>query len=185
MKIIIIGAGEVGFHVASRLSLENKDVVVIDSDVNAIRRVSESIDAYTITGSGSSPKVLEEAGIKEAEILLAVTNSDEVNLMACLMTDLLSPTTKKLARIRNGDYDLYHDAFRNNAPRIDTIINPEIEVVKTIDRFMSVPGAVDVGEFENGRVKFVGIKLEPDTKFANICLSEISQTLGRRTPNED
>ena len=133
MKIIIIGAGEVGYHVASRLSHEDKDVVVIDPDADALRRVSDNIDAQTLTGSGSSPKVLEEAGIKETEILLAVTDSDEVNLMACLMTDLLSPSTKKLARIRNGDYDAYHDAFREHAPRIDTIINPEIEVVKTID----------------------------------------------------
>lgn len=182
MKIIIVGAGEVGFHIASRLSLEKKDVVVIDSDVDAIRRVSENIDVQVINDSGSSPKVLETAGIKEAEILLAVTNSDETNLIACLMADLISPSTKKLARIRNGDYDAYHDTFRSHAPRIDTIINPEIEVIKAIDRFMSVPGAVDVGEFENGKVKFVGIKLDPNTRFADVPLSELPQRLGKQAP---
>lgn len=182
MKIIIVGAGEVGFHIASRLSLENKDVVVIDSDVDAIRRVSENIDVQVINDSGSSPKVLETAGIKEAEILLAVTNSDETNLIACLMADLISPSTKKLARIRNGDYDAYHDTFRSHAPRIDTIINPEIEVIKAIDRFVSVPGAVDVGEFENGKVKFVGIKLDPNTRFADVPLSELPQRLGKQAP---
>jgi len=182
VKIIIVGAGEVGFHIAGRLSLENKDVVVIDSDVDAIRRVSENIDVQVINGSGSSPKVLETAGIKEAEILLAVTNSDETNLIACLMADLISPSTKKLARIRNADYDAYHDTFRSHAPRIDTIINPEIEVIKAIDRFMSVPGAVDVGEFENGKVKFVGIKLDSDTCFADVSLSELPQRLGKQTP---
>jgi len=182
VKIIIVGAGEVGFHIASRLSLENKDVVVIDSDVDAIRRVSENIDVQVINDSGSSPKVLETAGIKEAEILLAVTNSDETNLIACLMADLISPSTKKLARIRNGDYDVYHDTFRSHAPRIDTIINPEIEVIKAIDRFMSVPSAVDVGEFENGKVKFVGIKLDPDTRFADVSLSELPQRLGKQAP---
>jgi trk system potassium uptake protein TrkA len=182
MRIVIVGAGEVGYHLASRLSLENKDVVVIDPDEEAIHRVSESIDAQVITGSGTNPRVLEEAGIKWAEILLAVTDSDEINLIACLMTDLISPTTKKLARIRNADFDKYHDAFRNLAPRIDMIINPETEVVKTIDRFMSVPGAVDVGEFADGRVKFVGIKLESDTNFAGIRLADLSGKLGRQSP---
>lgn len=78
-----------------------------------------------------------------AEILLAVTNSDEANLMA----DIISSSTKKLARLRDADYDGYHDNFREPAPAIDTVINPEIEVVKTIDRLMRVPGAVDVAEF--------------------------------------
>jgi len=83
LKVVIVGAGEVGFHVASRLSHENKDVVVIDKDIDAIRRISDNIDVQVILGSGSSPVSLEDAGIKEAEILLAVTNSDETNLVAC------------------------------------------------------------------------------------------------------
>jgi trk system potassium uptake protein len=182
VKIIIVGAGEVGFHIASRLSLENKDVVVVDSDLDAIRRVSENLDVQVVNDSGSSPQVLETAGIKEAEILLAVTDSDETNLIACLMADLISPSTKKLARIRNADYDAYHDTFQNLAPRIDTIINPEIEVIKAIDRFLSVPGAVDVGEFENGKVKFVGIKLDSGTRFADVPLSELPRRLGAQAP---
>ncbi|HIJ57762.1 MAG TPA: Trk system potassium transporter TrkA [Deltaproteobacteria bacterium] len=182
MKIIIIGAGEVGYHIAHRLSLENKDVVVIDTDDEAVRRVSENIDVQAICGSGSSPSILEEAGIKEAEILLAVTDSDETNLIACLMTDLLSSSTKKLARIRNADFDAYHEVFKDSAPRIDTIINPEIEVVRSIEQYMSVPGAGDVGEFENGRVKFVGIRLKPDTPVVGLRLSEISKAIGRPFP---
>ena len=82
MKIIIVGAGQVGFHIASRLAYENKDVVVIDTDPAAIAQVSEKIDVDVIVGSGSSPLILEEAGVKEAEILLAVTDSDESNLVA-------------------------------------------------------------------------------------------------------
>ncbi|MGB8719946.1 MAG: NAD-binding protein, partial [Desulfobacterales bacterium] len=131
MKIIIVGAGEVGYHIASRLAVENKDVVVIDKNPEALRRFADNVDVQVISGSGSSPHILEEAGIREAEILLAVTDSDEANLVACLMTNILSPTTKKLARIRDADYDKFHDTFRENAPHIDTIINPEIEVVKT------------------------------------------------------
>lgn len=182
MKIIIIGAGEVGYHIAHRLSLENKDVVVIDTDDEAVRRVSENIDVQAICGSGSSPSILEEAGIREAEILLAVTDSDETNLIACLMTDLLSSSTKKLARIRNADFDAYHEVFKESAPRIDTIINPEIEVVRSIEQYMSVLGAGDVGEFENGRVKFVGIQLKPDTPMVGLRLSEISKAIGRPSP---
>lgn len=95
MKVVIVGAGEVGFQIASRLSLENKEVVVIDKSPVALRRVSDNIDVQVLNGSGSSPVVLEEAGIKEAEILLAVTDSDETNLVACLVANMVSPATKK------------------------------------------------------------------------------------------
>lgn len=173
MKIIIVGAGEVGFHIASHLSRENKDVVVIDSNLEALRRVSDHIDVQTIAGSGSSPVILEQAGIRDAEILLAVTNWDETNLVACLVADAISPATKKMARIRNSDYDAYHDVFREKPPHIDTVINPEIEVVKTIERLMSFPGAVDVGELADGRVKLIGIRLEKDTQLTGVRLADL------------
>ncbi len=182
MKVVIVGAGEVGFHIATRLVGENKDVVVVDTNRDAIRRVSESIDVQLVNGSGSNPAALEEAGIKEAEILLAVTNSDEINLVACLVANVISPTTKKLARIRNSDFDKYHDTFREHAPHIDTIINPEIEVVKTIDKLMSVPGAVDAGEFADGRIKFIGIRLDKNARLAGARLSEISAKIGKQSP---
>lgn len=180
MKIIIVGAGQVGFHIASRLAYENKDVVVIDTDPEAISQVAEKIDVDVIVGSGSSPRILAEAGIKEAEILLAVTDSDETNLVACLMADTISPTTKKLARIRKRDYDEYHQIFHDAPPHIDTVINPEIEVVKTIERFMSVPGAVDVGEFADGRLKLIGIFMDKDARLAGIRLSGLSDKIGTR-----
>ena len=129
LKIIIVGAGEVGFHIASHLSQENKEVVIIDRDPGAIRRVSENLDVQAVEGSGSSPMVLEEAGIQDTEIILAVTDSDEANLVACLVANILSPSTKKLARVRHGDFDQYHDILREHAPHIDNIIIPEIVVV--------------------------------------------------------
>lgn len=174
MKIIIVGAGEVGYHIAGRLALENKDVVVVDRNMDSVRRVADYLDVQTIHGSGSSPVILEQAGIREAEILLAVTDSDEANLVACLMANILSPGTKKLARIRGADYDAYHDQFRDKPPHIDTIINPEIEVVKTIDRLLRLPGAVDAGEFENGKIIFVGVRLDETARLINYRLSEIS-----------
>ena len=182
MKVVVVGAGEVGFHIASRLALENKDVVVIDANPEALKRLSESIDVQTIIGSGSSPAILEEAGIKEAEIMLAVTDSDEVNLVACLMADTLSPTTKKLARLRGADFDPYHDAFRTHAPHIDTVINPEIEVVRTIHRLMRVPGAVDVGEFAGGRIKFVGVYLDHGSRLAGVRLADLPTVIPEDRP---
>lgn len=173
MRIVIIGAGEVGYHIASRLALEKKDVLVVDKDPEAIRRVAESIDVQTIVGTGSSPEILLEAGIREAEIVLAVTDSDEANLVACLVVDILSPSTKKLARIRSADFDAYYSSFRENSPHIETVINPEIEVVKTIERLMRVPGAVDMGEFADGRIKFVGVYLTEKDRLAGARLSDL------------
>jgi len=178
LKIMIVGAGEVGFHIASRLATENKDVVVIDKDPNALRRVSEQLDVQAFEGSGSSPVVMEEAGIREAEILLAVTNSDEVNLVSCLFADLLSPATKKLIRIRDADYTGFQSQLQEKPPHIDTVINPEIEVVRTIHSLMSVPGAVDVGEFADGRIKLVGLRLEESCGLSGRRLREIPVRTG-------
>jgi len=177
LKIIIVGAGEVGFHIANHLTLENKEVVVIDKNADAIRRVSDHLDVKVVQGSGSSPVVLEEAGIRNAEVLLAVTDSDEVNLVACLVANMLSPTTQKLVRVRDGDFDQYHDHFREHAPHIDTIINPGIEVVKTIESMMRVPGAADVGEFADGRIKFIGIYLDKNSRLAGVKLADIPQKI--------
>jgi trk system potassium uptake protein len=166
-----VGAGEVGYHIASRLARENKDVVVIDKNAGG---PAPGLRQHRCAGRPRAPAAarwcLEEAGIGKAEILLAVTDSDETNLVACLMANMLSPTTKKLARIRNADYDAYHDTLPSHSPHIDTIINPEIEVVKTIDMLMQVPGAVDVGEFADGRIKFVGIYLDQTARLAGVQL---------------
>lgn len=182
MKIIIIGAGEVGYHVASRLCAENKNVTVIDKDAAAIQQVSEQLDVQSIIGSGIDPVALKGAGLKEAEILLTVTDSDETNLVSCLIADLISPSTKKLARIREGIWDQYYEQFHDNPPRIDGIINPVIEIVKTIEGLLVVPGAVDVGEFEGGRIKFAGIVLHENAQLCDVRLSDLSTVLGESPP---
>ena len=102
MKVVIVGASEVGFHIASRLAHENKDVAVIDIEPEAIRRVSDSIKVQVITGSGSSPVVLTETGIREAQILLAVANSDDTDLAACFVADTEGPARCGEARPRHG-----------------------------------------------------------------------------------
>jgi len=180
LKIIIVGAGEVGFHIASHLAREKKDVVVIDENPEAVRRVSDHIDVQTLIGSGSSPVMLETAGIREAEILLAVTNRDETNLVACLMANIISPNTRKLARIRGGDFDQYLDQFCAHAPHIDTVINPEVEVVKTIERLMESPDAADVVEFAGGRVRSIGIRMDETNPLAGIRLADLPERIPDR-----
>ncbi|MCP3875975.1 MAG: Trk system potassium transporter TrkA [Desulfobacteraceae bacterium] len=182
MKIIIVGAGEVGYNIANRLASENKRVIVIDKDEKAIKRLSENLDVQTVTASGSNPGVLIEAGIKKADILLAVTDSDEVNLVACLMTNLISPETKKLARVRNSDFDPYHNSLKKDHPQIDTLINPETEVVNTIRKLMKVPGAVDVGNFVDGQVKYVGIRVHSDSPMAGMELIDFPARFGEDSP---
>ena len=182
MKIIIVGAGEVGYNIASRLASENKQVVVIDKNPDAIRRLSENLDIQVITASGSNPRILIDAGINETDILLAVTDSDETNLVACLMANIISPTTKKLARIRDADFDTYHKRFKTENPNIDTVINPEIEVVNTIRKLMDVPGAVDVGSFVDGQVKYVGIRLDQHSPMAGMKLIDFPSRFGKNRP---
>jgi len=180
VKIIIIGAGEVGFHIASRLSLENKDVIVIEKNADALRRISENLDVQNVEGCGSSPAILEQAGIKEADILLAVTNSDETNLVASLFANILSPATIKLARIRGEEYLMYQDALSHDPYGIDVIINPEVEAVKTVERLLQVPGAVDVGEFADGRIKLIGVRLDVDCPVTGTKLIDLKKKTGNK-----
>lgn len=180
MKIVIVGAGEVGFHIASRLSLENKDVIVVEKNADALRRISENLDVQTVEGSGSSPAILEQAGIKGADILLAVTNSDETNLVASLFANILSPTTIKLARIRSEEYLMYQDALRQDPYRIDVVINPEAEAVKSVENLLKVPGAVDVGEFADGRIKVIGVRLNADSPVTGTQLVDLKKKTGNK-----
>ncbi|MBI9077150.1 MAG: Trk system potassium transporter TrkA [Desulfatibacillum sp.] len=178
MKILIVGAGEVGFHIASRLATENKDVVVIDKDPRALKRVSEQLDVQVFEGSGSSPEVLKEAGISQCDILLAVTDSDETNLVSCLVCDLLSPATRKLIRIRDSDYTDFTDRLKADPPHIDTVINPEVELVHTVQRLLAVPGAEDVAEFADGAIKLIGVRLDERSALASIRLTSIRDVTG-------
>ncbi|HCY84546.1 MAG TPA: Trk system potassium transporter TrkA, partial [Desulfobacteraceae bacterium] len=182
MKIVIIGAGEVGYNIASRLAHESKAVVVIDQDPQACRRLAEDLDVQVIVGSGSSPSALTEAGIRDTDILLAVTDSDEINITACLLANQLSPLTRKLARLRNEELIPFHSNLKKESPGIDTIINPEVEVVKTIRKLMEVPEARDTGDFLEGKVKYVGIRLDDASPIAGLPLSEFHKRFGNDRP---
>lgn len=160
MKIIIVGAGEVGFHIARRLAEERKQVVVIDLNIEKLRRIEDDMDVQIVQGSGSNPAVLKEAGAEDANIFLAVTDSDETNIVACLFASAIAPKATKLARIRSEEYTRYADFLNESSLNISMLVNPEEEIVRSIERLLTLPGAVEYGQFADGRIRVVGMRVE-------------------------
>jgi len=168
----------VGFHIAQRLTLENKEVVVIDKRLEALKRFTDLLDVQTIHGSGSSPRVLEESGLKGAETFLAVTDSDETNLVACLFANTIAPGITKLARIRDEDYSRHWSDLVQQSLAIHTIINPEIEVVKTITQSLSLPNVEHVSEFADGRIRLIGLHIPNTSPVIGIRLQDLRVRTG-------
>ena len=179
MKIIIVGAGEVGYHIAQKLSEENQDVFLIDKDPEKVKRITENLDIQAVSGSGTSPQMLRDSGIVDAELLVAATDSDEVNLIACSLARHLSPHILKVARIRNPEYMEEKELLSQDLLAIDHIINPDSVMVETILSLMMVPEAADVIDFADGRVKLLGVTIEPDSPFVGRRLRSFSGTEGR------
>jgi trk system potassium uptake protein TrkA len=174
VKIIIVGAGEVGFHIAKRLSEEGQDVVVIDRDTLQIKKINESLDVQAFWGSGTSPRLLKEAGIREADLLVAATDSDEVNLISCLLARNLNQYMLKVARVRNQEYLEETELFSQDLLGVDSIINPESLMAKSILNLMEVPGASEVIDFVEGRVKLIGFRINKDSPIAGRQLLSFS-----------
>jgi trk system potassium uptake protein TrkA len=175
VKIIIIGAGEVGYNLALKLSKENHDVVVIDHDPEKIRHIDETVDVKSLLGKGSSPGVLKQAGIEEAEMVIAVTDSDEINMVACLIAGTQSKIPKRIARIRNLEYTRETQIFDEQHLDIDLCINPEMETAATIIRLIENPGSADFAEFADGRVELLGVKIEEDSFVVGKKLRELRE----------
>lgn len=165
MKIIIVGAGEVGFHIAQKLSEESQDVVLIDKDPQKIVRITENLDVQAFLGSGTSPQLLKDSGIKEADMLVAATDSDEVNLISCLLARNLNQYMVKVARVRNQEYLKEKALFSQDLLGIDHIINPQSVMVESILSLMQVLGASDVIDFVGGRVKLIGFTVPQNSPF--------------------
>lgn len=160
MKTIVIGAGEVGYHIAERLSREGHDVVVIEQDATVRARVQDQLDVMTIEGNGSSPRVLEEAGVREADILVAVADIDEVNVAACLLAKEYGVATR-IARVRDPDFSESEFLGRGKRLGIDLLINPNIVVAEEILDLVKTPAAAEVGKFAEGKVLMLGIQVPP------------------------
>ena len=160
LKAVIIGAGEVGIQVADHLASEDKDVVLVDTDSDTLRDAAESMDIKTVQGPGDSPVTLEQVGFERADLVLAVTDSDATNIIACLFANKLWPTAVTLARIRNEDYTTGQEDLINGVLGINTLVNPEREVVKAIERMLSLPGILEYNEFADGLVKMVSLQVD-------------------------
>lgn len=178
MRIIIIGAGEVGYHIAKKLSEESQDVVIIDKDPGKIRRISDSIDVQALLGSGTSPRMLRDAGIEEADLLVAATDSDEANLIACLLARNLNRFLVKVARVKNQEYMQEKAIFGKDLLGIDLIINTRSMMVDTVLRLMEIPGASEVIDFVGGKVRLVSFLITTDSPLAGKRLSEIKDLEG-------
>lgn len=166
MKIVIIGAGEVGANIARKLSEEGQDVVIIDKDPQKIGEITENLDVQALCGSGTSPRLLRESGIQNADMLVAATNSDEVNLISCLLARTLNQYMFKVARVRNHEYLEETELFGRDLLAVDRIINPESVMVETILSLMEVPGASEIIDFVGGRVKLIGFTVHKDSPFS-------------------
>ncbi|MFQ5841420.1 MAG: Trk system potassium transporter TrkA [Thermodesulfobacteriota bacterium] len=175
MKIIVIGAGEVGYNLAMKLSKESHDVVVIDHDPEKVRHIDETLDVKALLGKGSSPSVLKEAGIEEAEMVIAVTDSDEINMVVCLIAGTQSKIPKRIARIRNLEYTRETQIFDEQHLDIDLCINPEMETARTIVRLTENPGSADFAEFADGKVELLGVKIEEDSYVVGKKLRELRE----------
>ena len=159
MKIIILGAGQVGRTAAYHLSREEaNDVTVIDVNEEILRDLQDRLDIRTVNGNAASPRILEAAGIAGTDILVALTNSDEVNMLACQIAWTLYRTPKKIARVRSADYTERDKLFGENAVAVDVWISPEQLVTEHVARLIRYPGALQVLDFADGRVRLVGIR---------------------------
>ncbi len=158
MKIIILGAGQVGASVAENLAREANDITVIDHDARRLQDLQDRLDLRTVLGQASHPEVLRRAGAEDADMIIAVTSSDETNMVACQVAYTLFHTPTKIARVRARDYLAYAQLFTQEALPIDMLISPEQVVIDQVQRLIEYPGALQVLDFAGGRVRLVAVK---------------------------
>ena len=185
MNIIICGAGRVGFTMAKLLTEQNHSVTIIDQSSDDIQKINDSLDVKAIVGKATSPMILEKANSKDADMIIAVTRNDEINMMICQIAHSLFKIPKKIARIRAQDYlnpkfsKLYN---KENLP-IDVIISPELEIAKSIQRKLEAPGALDNVPFAENKIKLLEIFIEESCPIANIKLNELTQKFPKLNAN--
>ncbi len=185
MNIIICGAGRVGFTIAKLLSEQNHSITIIDQSSDDIQKINEALDVKSIVGKATSPIILENANSKEADMIIAVTKNDEINMMICQIAYSLFKIPKKIARIREQDYlnpkfsKLYN---KENLP-IDVIISPEIEIAKSIQRKLESPGALDNVPFASNKIKLLEILIEDSCPISEIKLNELTNKFPKLNSN--
>ncbi|MDR4507871.1 MAG: Trk system potassium transporter TrkA [Candidatus Brocadiaceae bacterium] len=174
MKILIVGAGAVGFNLAKQLSKEGHDISVVEKDEDLVKRISEKLDVFVVSGSASSPLKLEEAEIKNTDMVLAVTNSDEINMVVCILSHKYGVKTK-IARIRNSEFTEKKSIMNNNGFHIDYIVNPEEITINSILDIIGTPGAIYVADFTKGEILLRGFNVPADAPLAGKKLSDLEE----------
>ena len=176
MKIIICGAGQVGFGIAERLASEDNDVTVIDMSARLVRAISDTLDVQGIVGHGSHPDILAQAGATEADMIIAVTFIDEVNMMACEVANAIFNIPTKIARVRAQPYlyPEYRGLFSRDNTAIDVVISPETAVGEMILRRLALPGAFESIYFADERVVAMGITVDEDCPIINTPLTQLT-----------
>ena len=176
MKVVVAGAGQVGFNIARYLAGSGYDVTIIDQRIELVRKIGDTLDIQAIVGYAAHPSVLEEAGAADADMLIAVTNSDEVNMVACEVAHALFNVPTKIARVRQQDYlqGRFRDLFGNNHMPIDVVISPEREVAHAIALRLGVPGALTVIPFVDDRLRLLALRTGPDTPVLDTPLRQLT-----------
>jgi trk system potassium uptake protein len=177
VRILILGAGDVGYHLAKQLSEENHDVVVIEQDRERVRVIEETMDALVIEGNGASLTVLERAGIERTDLLLAVTSQDEINLMACLSASQYE-VPKRIARVSKTDYYDHTGILPPERLGVDLMINPERECALETYQLLQSAAATEFVQFEGGLVQMIGVRIKPDAPVVGRRLLEIGRRAG-------
>ncbi len=177
MNIIICGAGRVGFTIAKLLSEQGHSITVIDQSSEDIQKVNDSLDVKAIVGKGTYPSILEKANASDADMIIAVTRNDEINMLICQIAYSIFNIQKKIARIRSQDYlnPKFTRVYNKENLPIDVIISPEIEIARSIQRKLEAPGALDSVPFANNRIRLLEILIKDDCKSINIKFNELSK----------
>jgi trk system potassium uptake protein TrkA len=176
MKVIVCGAGQVGWQIARHLSGENNDVTVVYSNPELVRRATDTLDVQGIAGFASYPDVLDRAGARDADMIIAATHSDEVNMVTCQVAHSVFSVQRKIARLRAQNYldPAYADLYRRNHLPIDVVISPEREVAEAALQRLSAPAAFDTERFLEGRAQLLGIMIDVDCPVINTPLRQLT-----------
>ena len=179
MKIVVAGTGTLGFTVARKFSEERHDVVLVGQDEDALRRAQDVMDVGAVAGKASTPSVLLQAGLRSADILVAVTGSDETNIVACLIAETVSERIARVARIHDPAYLGETGIIDKSSLSIDLVISPEEEVARAVSALAATPGASDVLEFADGQVQVLGVEVDRASPMAGKPIRDL-----RRRPDE-
>ncbi len=176
MKVIICGAGQVGANIARYLADEDTDITVIDQSPELVQKIVDSLDVTGLVGFASHPDILERAGARDAEMIIAVTYADEVNMIACQICHTLFDVPTKIARVRHQSYlePMWSDLFSRDHMPIDVIISPEVEVAQAINHRLAIPGAFDVIPLADGRVSLIGVHCGEETPVLDTPLRQLT-----------